>query len=316
MVAIPQSLPSTITAIDAALVRAARTGDSLGVSISQVINPCDRALWYAFRWSAQPEPAEGRRQRIFQTGEIYEARLLDWLEMIGVRVERVDPATGKQYRVELAHGQLRGKLDAIAVGLPEAPNETHAVECKSANDKSYKAITKGKIRDTKPEHFAQTQLYLHALGLRHGLYMVANKNDDSLHVERVAYDPAYCVGIIARIERIVDLDAPPARLHEDPNSKGAIECRWCPARAICHEGAPARRNCRTCLHSAVNDGARWTCTRHAQVRGYDDQQAGCPSHRYLPGFVPGEQIDADPETETVTYAMPDGTVWIDGGAAC
>jgi hypothetical protein len=35
-------------------------------------------------------------------------------------------------------------------------------------------------------------------------------------------------------------------------------------------------------------------------------------HLFLPALVPGEQIDADPEAETVTYRLSDGTTWIDG----
>ena len=44
-----------------------------------------------------------------------------------------------------------------------------------------------------------------------------------------------------------------------------------------------------------------------------DQQAGCLNHLFIPALVPGEQIDADPEAETVSYRMADGSVWVDGG---
>ena len=38
----------------------------------------------------------------------------------------------------------------------------------------------------------------------------------------------------------------------------------------------------------------------------------CPAHLFLPALVPGEQVDADPEAETVTYLLRNGTTWIDG----
>ena len=38
----------------------------------------------------------------------------------------------------------------------------------------------------------------------------------------------------------------------------------------------------------------------------------CPAHLYLPALVPGEQVDADPEAETVTYRMQSGAIWVDG----
>jgi len=313
MAAIPAPLSHTVAAIDAAYVAAARNGDSLGVSMSQVIHPCDRALFYAFRWAAEPEPATGQRQRIFETGNVYERRLLDMLRMIGCDVFEIDETTGKQFRVELAGGHLRGKMDAVATGIPEAPETPHVVELKSANDKSFKAIVKGPIRETKPEHHAQIQLYMHAESLRRGLYLVVNKNTDEIHAERVEYDPALCLAIIARVERIVALDAPPARLHDDPTKKGAIECMFCPARAVCHEGAFARTNCRTCLEAQVSDGPRWICGMSSRTLRYEEQQAGCSAHRFIPALVPGDQIDADPATRRVTYQMRDGSVWIDGG---
>ena len=48
--------------------------------------------------------------------------------------------------------------------------------------------------------------------------------------------------------------------------------------------------------------------RSASRKGKD-----CPAHLFLPALVPGEQIDSDPEAETVTYRLRDGTNWIDGG---
>jgi hypothetical protein len=312
MAALPPPLSHTTSAIDEAYVKAARNGDAAGVSMSSVGNPCDRAIWYAFRWSAEQEAPTGKRQRTFKSGEIYERRLLDDLRSIGCDVVEVDETTGQQFRVELAGGHLRGKMDGRLTGLPEAPAAEHIAECKSANDRSYKTIVKGPIRETKPEHYAQLQLYLHATGVRRGLYMLANKNTDEIHAERVDYDPVFCLALVARIERIVDAERPPVRLHEDPSSKAAFTCGFCPARSICHEGAFPRTNCRTCLEAECHDGPRWTCRLRGKTLSYGEQQAGCPDHRFVPAIVPGEQIDADPVARSVTYRMPDGAVWVDG----
>lgn len=313
MATLPPPISHTATAIDDAYVKAARDGDSMGVSMSQVIEPCDRKLWYAFHWAAPLEAPTGKRQRIFETGNLYERRLLDMLRMIGCQVVEVDETTGKQFRVELADGHVRGKMDGIATGLPEAPVTPHVVECKSANDKAFKAIVKGPIRDTKPEHYAQLQLYLHATGERRGLYMVANKNTDEIHCERVEYDPAFCLAILARIERVVGAERPPARLFDDPTSKAAFACQFCPARGICHEGAFPRQNCRTCMESEAHAGPRWFCGLDKWTLNYADQQAGCSGHRFIPELVPGEQVDADPQARTITYRMAGGSVWVDGG---
>lgn len=309
--------PSTnpVTLIDAAYVAKARGGDGAGVSMSQVIHPCDRAVWYGFRWAAEGEESTGKKQRIFETGNVYERRLLDMLRMIGCDVVEIDETTGGQFRVSLANGHIRGKMDGIVSNLPGASDVAHVVECKSANDKNYKIIIKGPIKETKTEHYAQLQLYLHASGLRHGLYMVTNKNTDDLHTEAVDYDPTFCLAIIARIERIVALSGPPARLHDDPTSKAARECGWCPSRFICHEDAFPRVNCRTCLASTPLEGVKWLCERHDRTLTYDDQQNGCGDHLFIPAVVPGVQTDADEETGTITYTLNDGATWTDGVAA-
>ena len=312
MAPLPPPLQHTALAMDAAIVATAREFDSMGVPMSSVANPCERALWYAFRWAASAEKAEGGRQRRFRTGFQYERWLLDDLRAIGCQVAELDQTTGEQMRVELAGGHLRGKIDGRAVGLPEAPSAVHVVECKSHNDRSFKDLAKKGVRESKPDHFAQVQLYMHGTGIYRAVYVAANKNDDALHVERVAYDPVFCLALVARIERIVALVRPPARLHDDPSSKAAFACQWCPALGVCHEGRLARRNCRTCMASTPHDGPRWTCDRHERALSYADMQAGCDRHLFIPELVPGEQVDADPEAGTVVYRMPDGSVWIDG----
>jgi hypothetical protein len=76
----------------------------------------------------------------------------------------------------------------------------------------------------------------------------------------------------------------------------------------------ARRHCRTCLHFAFGRDGNGHCARFDEPRSPQRQQEGkdCPAHLFLPTLVPGEQVDADPEAETVTYRMPDGAVWVDG----
>jgi hypothetical protein len=273
---IPLPISHTALAIDRAHEARARNGDSAGVPMSQVANPCDRAIWMQFHWASPPETPEGRRERRFRTGNQYETWLLDDLRAIGCEVWETDPETGKQFRVELANGHLRGKVDGVALGVPEAPKTPHVIECKSHNDRSFKELIKKGLRDGKPDHFAQCQLYMHALGEKRCLYIAANKNDESIHVERVEYDPTFSVTLVARMERIIASERVPARLHDDPNAKGAFACGWCPAKAVCHEGQFARFNCRTCLYSEPSGNAEWFCERWMRVLTYTEQQEGCP----------------------------------------
>lgn len=312
MASLPPPISHTLSAIDAAYVATARDGDSMGVPMSSVGHACDRYLWYLFRWAAEREAPNGQRQRIFKTGQIYERRVLDDLRAIGCDVLEIDETTGQQFRVELANGHLRGKVDGITTGIPEAPAVEHVVEIKSSNERTFKEIVKKGVQEAKFEHYVQCQMYMHGTGIHRAIYICANKNTDELHCERVKYDPALCLSLVARVERIVSADTPPQRLHDDPGNKAAFACGFCPARLQCHEGAFARINCRTCCHSTAHDGPKWTCDRHGQLLSYGDQQAACGDHVFLPGTVPGAQVDADPTAGTITYQMNDGSSWVDG----
>lgn len=320
MTPLPEPIQHTVDAIYKAIAKRNRGGDSLGVPMSQCANECDRQTWYALRWAAPPETIDGQKQRRFETGSIEEDRLLNDLEAAGVKVERIDPATGKQFKVELADGWLRGKIDGRGENIPEAPRSPHVIECKSHKEKSFKELLKHAppkgegLRRSKPDHFAQVQCYMHALTLGRALYIAVNKNDDAIYTERVAYDHTFVTVLEARIRRIVASDRAPPRLHDDPASKAAFACAWCPALTLCHERAFARVNCRTCISAEFLDGAVVRCAETGKVRNYDEQQGGCALHLFLPDLVPAEQIDAG--DRWVKYRLENGGEWINGAPAC
>lgn len=305
------TISPTVLAIYRAYEEANEQWDSLGISVGEIGNPCDRALYYNLRWASAPEQIEGRKVSIFRTGDMWEERMVADLEAIGVEV------WGQQQKIREVAGHVRGKIDGRAVGLIEAPVTEHLMEFKSSNTKAFAKIKKDGVRKAKPLHFAQCQIGMHALALTRAGYMVTNKDDDERHLERLEYDHEYCIRTLARAERIIFNDEPPARLHEDPNAKMAFECGWCRHRGVCHEGAMPRVTCRSCLHASPErhgDGA-WSCARFTKPLGLDEQREACPLHRFIPATVPGEQIDYDPEEETITYRMPSGEIWIDGASA-
>lgn len=276
---------------------------------------CDRALWYKFRWAVEPERFDGRLKRLFATGHREEARIIADLRAAGMDVEETDPATGGQWAIHAIGGHLRGHLDGLVRGVPEAPKTVHVLECKTHNDKSFSALRRDGVERSKPGHYAQMQVYMHHRSLERALYVAVNKDTDALYAERVAYDASVALRLIARAERIILADVAVPRLHEDPNARAAYACAWCPAFSVCHDRRFARRNCRTCLSATpvVDQGDRgaWRCELHDKELSVAEQQAGCPSHRYLPSLVPGEQIDADEETRVITYRLADGSEWRD-----
>lgn len=318
MAVLPESINHTTDAIYRAIAQRVRQGDSRGVGMSQAGEQCERAVWYRLRWAAPLETITGQKERIFETGRREEERLLADLAAAGVQVDTVDPATGRQFTVALANGWLRGKVDGLCLGLPEAPKTWHVVETKSHKQESFKELlkhapSKGEgLRRSKPDHFAQVQLYLLGLGLTRALYLAVNKNTEELYAERVEFDATFALALEARIERIWSSDKAPPRLWDDPAARGAFACSWCPAKAQCHDGAFARVNCRTCLSARFDAGANVFCTLHQKELSYNEQRVGCDQHLFLPSLVPATQTDANPDARTVTYQLADGTTWIDG----
>lgn len=311
MVAIPQPTASTVRAIYAAYEAANEPRDGKTIPASQIAEECGRKLWYDFRWASPHEVIPGRTLRIFETGNLEEERWIENLRMIGCEV--VDrQEDGRQIRIDLCGGHVGGYLDSEILGLPEAPKTWHVGEIKSHNLKSFTALKKDGVRASKPLHFGQMQIYMHARGRDRAIYLAVCKDNDELYAERIHYDAAYCIRLLARAELIIAAHEPPAKLHEDPSHKMAFACGWCKHRGICHEDAPPRSNCRTCLYSSPEDGGSWSCSRFSKPLSLAEQAAGCPAHLYLPGLIAGEQIDCDEAAETITYRMYDGTVWTDG----
>lgn len=319
MAEVPALEAPTVTAIYDALEADHRSEDRPYLGMSGFGTECDRALWYGWRKVHAPERFDGRRLRLFGTGHLEEARIIENLRAAGVYVDEVDPTTGRQWAVWNLGGHLRGHLDGQCEGVPEAPKKRHVLECKSHNDKSFRELLKEGVAASKPGHFAQMQFYMHHSGLDRALYISVNKNDDALYAERVRYDAALARRLVARAERVLRADVPPPKLHADPMTQAAYVCGWCPSRGVCHESAFARAHCRTCLHATPvidgrEDGA-WRCERFGLDLTFAEQMRGCDFHLYIPALVPGAQIDVDEAGEQVTYRLDDGRVWIDAPVA-
>lgn len=306
MPALPDPTNHTIGAIYAAYESRNFDVERTYLGASVIGDECEFKLFLGFRWAVEPEQFDGRKLRLFQTGHREEARMIEDLRRAGIDAYEEDPDTMRQWAVESVGGHFRGHLDGIVTGLPEAPAARHVLECKTHNEKSFKDLVSKGVEASKPTHFAQMQVYMHLRGIQRALYLAVNKNTDELYAERVAYDPAKAGALMAKAERIILTDRAPARLDAK-----AWQCGFCNAANVCRNGAFARRNCRTCLHSSPASGGVWECEKHKTFLDKDAQRAGCGDHRYLPDLVPGEQMDV--RGTRVVYRMRDGREWIDGG---
>ncbi|MCA3652455.1 MAG: oxidoreductase, partial [Methylobacterium sp.] len=120
MVCLPIPPTPTVSAIYTAYEAAADHGFREHLGASLIGTECERAIWYGFRWTTRAKHS-GRLLRLFDTGNLAEARFVADLRRIGVTVLDLDPATGRQWQLRDTGGHFGGSMDAVAIGFPEAP---------------------------------------------------------------------------------------------------------------------------------------------------------------------------------------------------
>lgn len=265
---------------------------------SQIGKPCDRALWYQFRWATRPE-FEGRMLRLFETGQLQEARLVADLRAIGVEVYDTDPETGRQFQVSEVGGHFGGSMDGCGRGFEES-SAWHVLEFKTSNAKKFAELKKKGVEAAQPVHYAQMQTYMHLTGMRRAYYLAVCKDTDEIHGERVRYQADFAKRLIERARYIVTSPEPPAQISDDPEN---FQCRWCDHRAICHEARIPEVSCRTCVHATPEtDGdRRWSCALWKKDLTLAEQMEGCSQHLFIPALLPWKVVDADPEVNSITY---------------
>jgi len=309
MAPLPKVTPPTLRLIQQKLEEGHDDWESVGVPAGDIGLECDRQVWLNFRRASAPEVIDWRKRRIFERGNIEEERLLDMLRLVDVEV------WGEQDRVRAVGGHLRGKIDGRALGLIEASKTEHIVECKSAKQEVFRKVKKEGVKKGKPEHYATFQFYMFGLGIDRVLYLMSNKNDEDVHYERVEYDAEFALRQVARIERIIGMDEPPGRLC---NKRDDFRGQFCRQAEVCWGEVRPRVHCRSCIHATplMDGNAGWDCARWSKPLSLAEQDAGCPSHLYIPAILVGyEQVDVDEAEETITYRTPTGELWVDGATS-
>ena len=306
MAELPAITSLTREAIFAGYEADASDGFRSHLGASLIGKACERALWYDFRWTTKAR-FEGRVLRLFETGNREEERLVRNLRRTGATVLEVDPETGRQFRVQAHGGHFGGSLDGVALHLLEAPKAWHVLEFKTHSNKSFTDLVAKKVRESKPQHFAQMQIYMHLMGMNRAMYLAVNKDTDDLYVQRVEADVAYTEQLLEKARRIIFAPTPLPRISEEPSW---YQCRLCDHADVCHGTRAAEINCRTCLHSSPVEGG-WHCDRHQKPLSEVDQRTGCEQHLYLPPLVAAAQVDAG--DDWVDYEFSGGVRWRDAG---
>jgi len=299
---IPQPLNSVVAAIDAAHeARQEPPRPHLGASV--IGHNCERYVWLSFRWAFR-EQFKGRILRLFRRGQLEERTVHDDLRAAGVSISTINPETRQQWN--FSDGHFGGSCDGVIQnGLPEAPKTPHILEIKTHSLKSFNDLEKNGVTKSKPQHWAQMQIYMAAFDLDDALYYAVCKDDDRIYTERVKRDAGASMQLFAKAQRIIAADRMPAPLSTDPTW---FECKWCPAHDLCHGSKLTKQvSCRTCAHSTAERDGRWTCAHwEMDIPDTDAQRTGCDNHVLHPDLVPGWTYK--PAETGVIWLTPHGEI--------
>ena len=275
----------------------------LGASI--IGQECARSVWYSWRWATR-KAFSGQMLRLFNRGHLEEGRFIALLLTIGCEIVQQDKE-GKQFRISHADGHMGGSGDGVIIHLPDLDQDRPALgEFKTHNEKSFNKLagdnwrnyldyTFGKnprkevfigdgVKEAKPEHYTQMQIYMIKMGLSVCLYVAVNKNTDDIYCELVPLNPNHAEQFLDRGSQLVDLVQPPKKLS---NSPGFFKCKFCDHIGVCHLGEVAEKNCRTCAFSRPlreQEGGKWYCTMNEKEIDKARQLTGCDHYTVKPGI--------------------------------
>jgi hypothetical protein len=241
----------------------------LGISI--IGEECERALVYGFRWINR-EIFSPRMLRLFERGQLEEARLVRWLRWKGWNVEEEDPATGKQFAISAINGHFGSAIDGKA-SHPLIGDEKFLLEFKTIATGPFGTLTKEGVKKFRPKHWAQMCAYGWFYNLPRAIYLTVNKNDDAVNPEVVTLDFAHGQAMFTKAARVIGAVSLPPRISDSP---AFFKCKICAFEENCHKQLPHAPNCRSCTHALAVEGKQWACKLHNAIIPQGTIKTGCP----------------------------------------
>lgn len=317
MTAIPDPAHTTVSRIYDAYVKTAVNEHRPHLGASVIGEPCERRLWYKFRWCEQ-EVFDGRMLRLFETGHLAEPRFEKNLVACGCEVQVADE-NGHQFRVHDFGGHFGGSMDGVGRGFVEAPKTWHVLEFKTHSEKSFNKLVKERVKAAKPLHWHQMNTYCGYSDIDRAFYLAVNKNTDDIYAERVEFDAVVFAKDKAKALRIIEAEEPLPRISQDPSS---FSCKFCEFTSICHGAKLPEVNCRTCCHSTAvargqgpddkSEGGFWHCRVHNDNVPVSFQRRGCDKHIYIPVFAEKTARGVGYESGVVIYEVSGGRTFGNG----
>ena len=251
------------------------------IGLSGLAGGCMRNLWYTFRW-VKASSISGRTNRIFAVGHASEEVMVKDLRSIGIECWNV---LDDQDEFTAAFGYAMGHPDGYGKGVPGNEEETHLLEFKTANEKSFKDMVKKGVKESKPVYYGQMVLYMHMKALNKALFMMVNKNTSEYYTEIVDKNYDYAVELLKRGESIVFCENPNEFTRIGSGKPDWFECRWCNYNDICFGKEEVAENCRTCQNCDLLGDGKFACGKdNDRLLNLDDQLKGCNLYEKMECF--------------------------------
>lgn len=282
----------------------------LGASL--IGHPCNRYLWYTFRWVFHKKHS-GRMYRLFDRGHREEERFVKWLKGVGFEVTEFDTdwqpddvirigqhkgktikdvpsdyiewakkegvdLCKKQYRISGCNGHFGGSLDGLAV-IPAVyvpTGERILVEFKTSGtgSKKFGKMQENGLKEAKPQHFSQVSIYGKKYNIKYVLYLMINKDTDDLHVELEAVDWVHGAEMERKAEYIIGSQEEPPRMCK---SESHWEAKYCDYLGVCFKDHKLDKNCRSCKWAWPIENAQWGCEKWNCEIPLENIKEGCDS---------------------------------------
>ena len=236
---------------------------------------CVRQIWLDWRGFARGQ-FDGRMLRLFETGHLQEARIVQDLRNAGLAVWDKHP-NGRQYEFIDETGHLITKLDGVAKDIPES-GKSHVLEIKTHNKNSFTNLVKKGVQEAKPSHYAQMQISMRLGGFTRALYVAVCKDDEQFYIERVKEDTALQDKLTKKVATLVSARLRPAGISDDASSFG---CKFCDMKKVCVKEVEPLRHCRTCSMCTPGAEGKWVCELNRHTLTFDEQRAGCEHYEAL-----------------------------------
>ncbi|WP_291998568.1 hypothetical protein [Candidatus Accumulibacter sp. ACC012] len=234
--------------VDAALQAESTTREKrryLGASRLGVA--CERALQFEYADAPVDPGAEfaGRTLRIFDVGHALEELAIRWLRLAGIdlHTRRKD---GGQFGFSVANGRIRGHVDGVIADAPADLGLTFPAlwECKTMNDRNWKACVKSGVAVSKPVYAAQVAIYqaymepaIAGISDNPALFTAINKDTQELWFELVPFDGGLAQRMSDRAVRVIQATEAGELLARIATDSSYYECKYCSWATRCWRAA-------------------------------------------------------------------------------